>query len=312
MSLRAVSWIVPTALAALAAALIAAVIVARTERPSRALIEATPGIVSAGRGTPPEIAAINAQLAQIAALRAHALYGSGLTHVVGAPVASLRPVLGEEWRELGAATGRVYVRPTGTRSRYFEVSAVAVAQHGPARLEILTSEGQHVVESASMQPFQVINVGPLVAPQSGGVGLALSSLQPHTASTGASIVLSPLQAEYLAPGEWVTSMPALSETGPGGLRGVYLERGSKTSFAITPGVRGRCELVMRAAGIGGSPTVAVRVGSEVRTVHVAASLNLIRVGPFSHSSEAVSLAVNAAASGTSIFVSKIQLVAVPR
>src|SRR5947209_2337818 len=112
-----VRWLVPVALAPIAAAIIVALVVARSERPSRALLGATPGILRAGRGTPPEIAALNAQLAQIASLRAGAAYGSGLTHVVGAPVAELRPLLGDEWHELGPSVGRLVLYPSGRRSR---------------------------------------------------------------------------------------------------------------------------------------------------------------------------------------------------
>jgi hypothetical protein len=311
MAVRRASWAVPVALGALAVALIVAVIVARTERPSRALLAATPGIVNGGQGTPPEIAAINAQLAQIAALHAGALYGPGLTRVVPAPVASLRPVLGEEWRELGPSIGRVYVHPTGKSSRYFEVSAVVVAQHGAARLEMLTSEGQKLIEPVGAGPFQLINAGPLLAPARGGVGLAFTSLQPQGGSHGPSLILSPLQAEYLAPGEWVTSMPALAEIGPGGRRGVYLPSGSTTRFAMTPGVRGGCNLMLQGVAAGGTVQVTVTVGSEARAAAVGPTPSVVNIGHFPHASEVLSLAVNTAAgkSRASLFVSNVRFLA---
>jgi hypothetical protein len=311
-AVRRIGWLVPIVLAALTATLVAALIVARNQRPSRALEVASPSIVNAGRGAPPEIAAINAQLAQIAALRANALYGQGLTHIVRGPVASLRPALGEEWRELGAAVGRAYVRPTGPRSRYFEVSTVAVARHGPARLELLTSEGQRVVQSVGTDPFQLINVGPLLAPTSGGVGLALSSLRPNSAGAGPNLILSPLQAEYLAPGEWVTTMPALDEPGPGGLRGLYLERGSATRFAMTPGVKGACTLAIQGAGVRGSVELAVTVGSQVRRARMSGTPRVVAVGPFSQAAGVISVSVTAATPNASLFVSKMQLVAATR
>jgi hypothetical protein len=312
--LRRAGWLVPAALGALSVTLIVAVIVARTERPSRALLAATPGIVNGGQGTPPEIAAINAQLAQIAALRAGALYGPGLTHVVPAPVASLRPVLGEEWRELGTSIGRVYVRPTGKSSHYFEVSAVVVAEHGPARLEMLTSEGQKLVEPIGTGPFQLINAGPLLAPAHGGVGLAFTSLEPQGGSHRPSLILSPLQAEYLAPGEWVTSMPALAEIGPGGRRGVYLASGSTTRFAMTPGVRGDCNVVLQGASAGGAVQVTITVGSEVRSATVGPTPSMVYVGHFSNGSEVLSLAVSTTAgkSRASLFVSNMRFVASAR
>jgi len=314
-ALRRITWIVPAALGALTAALIAAIIVARSERPSRALIVATPGILHAtGRGTPPEIAAINAQLAQIAALHAGATYGPGLTRVVGAPVAGLRPLLGEDWRELDASVGRAWVYPTGTPSRYFEVSAVAVAQHGPARLEVLTSEGQRAIEAASAGPFQVLNFGPLLAPARGGVGLALSSLQLRSNSPGPKLVLSPLQAEYLAPGEWITGMPALAEMGPGGLRGVYLSRGSTTRFAMTPGVRGRVNLTLLAASVGGGMQVTVAVGSEARSTQLNGGPSAVQVGPFKSAEAVVSVSVRAPAGGSNptLFISNMRFVAARR
>jgi hypothetical protein len=311
--LRRARWLLPVALGALTVAVIGAVIVARSERPSRALIEATPGILKTERGTPPEIAAINAQLAQIQALHAGATYGPGLTQVVDSPVPGLRPVLGEEWRKLGGSVGRVWIRPTGTPSRYFEVSMVAVAQHGPARLEMLTSEGQRAIEPARTSPFQVVNFGPLLAPGRGGVGLALSSVQPQNASPGPTLLLSPLQAEYLGPGQWVRSMPALAEIGPGGVRGVYLPGGSTTRFAMTPGVRGGCTLTLQEASVGGAAQIAVAVGSEVRSASVGTRPAVIHIGPFKGASSVLSLKVTApsARTNTELFISDMRFVAAP-
>jgi hypothetical protein len=308
-----VAWAVPFALGALTLVLIAAVVIARREQPSRALVAVAPDIVNGGQGTPPEIAALNAQLAQIAALRAGARYGTGLTHVVRGPVASLRPALGEEWRELGQSVGRVWLYPTGALSPYFEVSAVVVAQHGPARLELLTTEGQRVVQAVGAAPFQVVNLGPLLAPAHGGVGVAVSSIQPHSNSPGPSLILSPLQAEYLPPGEYVTGMPALEEVGPGGLRGVYLRAGSTTRFAMTPGVRCACSLALRGASVGGSLQVSLTVGSEVRSSTVTSRSAVVRIGPFSQAGSVVSLGVRQPASGSngSLFVGDLRFVAGP-
>jgi hypothetical protein len=314
MAARRISWAVPVALSALTATLIVALIVARSERPSRALIAATPGILNAGRGTPPEIAAINAQLAQIAALHAGARYGAGLTRVVRAPVAGLRPLLGEEWRELDASVGRAWVYPRGRPSRYFEVSAVVVAQHGPARLEVLTSEGQRAIEPADTGSFRVLNFGPLLAPARGGVGLAVSSLQLQSNSPGPSLVLSPLQAEYLAPGEWVTGMPALAEVGPGGLRGVYLAGGSTTRFAMTPGVRGGANLSLRGATVGGAVQITVTVGAEARSARLDGGPIVVQIGPFKNPGSVVSVSVSRPAGGANptLFTSNMRFVAARR
>jgi hypothetical protein len=313
IGVRRAGWTVPVALAAVMLTVIAAVVVARSERASRALLLAAPAIVNGGPGTPPEIAALNAQLNQIAALHAGATYGTGLTHVIRGPVAALRPVLGEEWRELGRPVGSVLLRPAGTRSRYYEVSVVAVARAGPARLRVLTSEGQQVTESVGTGPFQVVNFGPLLAPKSGPVLVAVSSLQPKSALPGPSLALSPLQAEYLAPGEWVTGMPALAETGPGGLRGLYVGGGSTTRFAIAPGVSGGGSVTLRGASVGGSTQVTVTVGSEARSARIGSSPTVLHLGPFSQASGVLSLSVGAFAGGAkgSLFISDMRFVAGP-
>jgi hypothetical protein len=306
---RRLGWITPAALAALVATVLAAVLVARGEKPSRALQAATPGILSSGHGTPPEIAAINAQLAQIAALHAGALYGPGLTKVVHSPVAGLRPLLGEEWRELSRAVGRVLVRPTGPPSRYFEVGMVAVAS-GPGQLRVLTSEGQQVSQAVGQGgPFQLINVGPLLAPPGSSVGLALSSTRPGGRSPGPTVLISPLQAEYLAPGQAAMSMRALAEIGPGGQRGSYLAAGSATRFAMTPGVAGPAYLAIRGAAFGRSLPVAVTVGGEARSGTADERPGVTYIGPFAHTAEVVAISVpTPAQANASLFVSDIRFV----
>ncbi len=112
--LRRVGGILPVALGALVVALMVAVVVARHKRSS----PAAPAIVNGARDKSPTKAAFSAD----------ATYGTGLTKVVRSPVASLRPTLGEAWRELGRSVGRVLLRPNGIPSRYFEVSAVAVVR----------------------------------------------------------------------------------------------------------------------------------------------------------------------------------------
>jgi hypothetical protein len=312
IGLRRVPWMLPIALGALTLALLAAVVVARSERPSRALSAATPGIVNAGPGAAPEIADLNAQLAQIAALRAATTYGAGLTHVVRGPVPSLRASLGEEWRELQGSVGQARVRPTGTPSRYFEVGLVAVAQHGPARLAIITSVGQRAIEPVNTGPYQRDNFGPLLAPKPGPIGLAFSSLQPQSDAPGPTLVLSPLQAEYLAPGEWVRGMPALEEIGPGGKQGLYLNNGSTTRFAMTPGISGGCELALEGASVDGALQVTITVGREARSALVSSQPSVVHLRPFSRASGVLSLTVSAlsAKSNASLFISHMTFVAV--
>lgn len=308
----ALRWLVPGGLAALALATLAAVLVARTERPSRALLAARPAILSETGGAPPEIAALNAQLAQIHALRTGALYGSGLTRVVRGPIPGLRASLGEEWRELGSAVGRIYLRPSGRRSRYFEASLVVVAHRGPATLEVLTSEGQRLTQAVGAPPFQVVNVGPLLAPADGGVGVALRSLKPTSEGPGPHLIISPVQSEYLPPGSWVAGMPALAEVGPGGARGVYLASGSSTRFATTPGPRGSVYVIVRGAAIGGATPIAVTVAGQTRRGVAGGAPGSVRLGPFASATGKLSLAVGVPAQaskhGQALFVSDIRLV----
>lgn len=306
--MRRLGWIVPITLAALTSCVLAAVVLARSEKPSRALQVAAAGILSSERGTPPEIAAINAQVAQIKALHAGALYGPGLTHVVRNPVASLRAALGEEWHELGRAVGRAFVRPSGTPSRYFEVSMVAVSNGRPGQLQILTSEGERTSEPVGQGgPFQVINLGPLLAPPGSGVGLALTSARADGATPGPSILISPLQAEYLAPGQATMSMPAISEAGPGEQRGAYLAAGSATRFDMTAGVQAPVNVAIRGAAFGQSLPVTVTVGSEARSGMAGTGPGVTSIGPFAHTAEVISISLPTPAHvNASLFVSDIR------
>ncbi len=298
--LRQAAWAIPVTLGALVAALAIAVVVARQKRqpPTRS---AAPQVSAEHQSTS----------TQAVRFGTDATYGAGLTHVVPNPVASLRSTLGHEWRKLGRSVGRVLIRPNGTQSRYFEVSTVAVVRHGSARLEILTSEGQRSIELVRTGPYQVTNFGPLLAPKRGRIGLALNSVQPQSSSAGPSLVLSPLQAEYLTKGEWVTGMPALAEIGPGGLRGVSLGSGTTTRFAMTPGIGGRCRVTLQGASTGGTLRVTVTVGHEIHSALVHSRPTVVYIGPFSHTSSVLSMTVSTPAgkSNGSLFVSDMRFVA---
>jgi hypothetical protein len=310
--MKRLAVLVPAGLGVLTVALIVAVITARTERPTRALSFAAPGILHASGATPPELAAINERLQQIAALRADALYGEGFATVAEAPVASLRPILGDEWRKLGTAVGRIWVRPSNTRSPYFEVSMVAVAPVGPVRLELLTSQEQRIFEDVGAKPFQVINLGPLIAGSRAGVGLALKLSKITSAAQTPSVVLSPLQAEYLAPGQAVMSMPALAETGPTGERGVYLGSGAVARFAMTPGIAGPCSVTLKGVDVGGRVGVTVTVGSQARSAQIDRQTKAVQFGPFADAQSVI--AVRVTRSGTqdgALFLSDLRFVVSP-
>jgi hypothetical protein len=303
LTLRRTAWALPITLGALAAALIAAVIVARQERRPLAQPSAPRVIARHGLGAP----------SQKASFSTGVTYGAGLTHVVHSPVAILRTQLGDEWRELGHAVGRLLVRPSGTRSRYFEVGLVAVAPQRSARLEILTSTEQRGLAPINSGAFQVISFGPFLAPKHGRTGVALMSVESHSAKAGARLLLSPLQAEYLAPGEAVMRMPALAERGPDGLRGMHIVNGVTARFRITPGVSGRCMVTLKAAGVGGALRITAAVGKETRSTFVGGRPAVVHIGPFSHSSSVLSL--NASSRGghtsTRLFISDLRLTATP-
>jgi hypothetical protein len=310
--LRLANWLVPLALGALAATVVVAVLVARSERSSTGLSTAAQEIARANPNVPPEIAALNAQLAQIAALRAGVTYGAGLTNVVRGPVASLRATLGEEWRELGRSVGHARLHPSGTPSRYFQVGAVVVAQHGPARLTLQPSEGQRAVAPVGTGTFEVINFGPLLTPRQGPLDVTLSSEQPQVNATGPSLVLSPLQAEYRQAGQWVTGMPALAQAGPGGLRGLHLASGTTTRFAMTPGVDGRCVVALQGAAVRGRVKVTVTVGREGRSAFLNSRSATANLGPFRHSAPVLTVTVGSmtGSARSSLFVRDIRFVPV--
>jgi hypothetical protein len=292
--MKPLGWIVPVGLGALMITLVVTLVFAREERPSRALSAVTPAILEAAEGTPPEIAAINAELSQLAELRSRALYGPGMTHLVRAPVPSLRAPLGEEWRELSKATGRVYIRPAGPVARYFELSMVVVPTGGPTHLQVETSVGDRVEQPVGVGPsFTLLTFGPLQAPKRGGVGIALRTLSPRGTSPGQNLVISPLQSEYRAPGEWIEVMPALQEPGPNGRRGEYLSLGSTTGVALTPGISGRCALRLEGAAVGGSLRVSATIGHETHSVDVRPHTSTFTLGTFARAGTIATLGVTA-------------------
>jgi hypothetical protein len=269
---------VPIALAALTVALVAAVVVGRKPPPQS--VTRRTGVAHNGAS-----AAVK--------FTADAVYGAGLNEVVPSPAASL-PQLGDKWRRL-ERVGRALISPKGSRSRYFEVGMVAFAPRGAARLEILTSTGERGIVSVGAGSLQVVTFGPLLAPRHGRPGVAFTSVQPHSARPGAELLLSPLQSQYLMPGESVTRMPALAELGPHGARGLYVEGGRAARFGMTPGMPGLRDLRLRAVGVEGPLRVTATVGGEVRSAVVADRPTVIRMGPFANALRVVTLRVPAGA-----------------
>jgi hypothetical protein len=284
--LAQVAWMAPAALGALFVALVLAVIVARDERQFHARSPVPQAVA-----VPQAAARHQGKVAKTVPLATSVVYGAGLTHIVPSPVASLRPLFGNDWRELGASIGRVLIHPSGKPSRYVELSAVTFVRHS-ARLEVLTSEGQRAIELVEAGHYRLTNFGPLLDSRRGPIGVALTTVQPQSPVRGANIIFSPLQAEYLAKGQWVTGIPALAAVGPEGLRGVSLANGSTTQFQMTAGIHGRCELLLEGVGVGGPLRVSVTVGTQVRSAVVSGHRTVMRIGRFAHPDSVLSLSVS--------------------
>jgi len=311
--LKRTAWALPITLGALAVALIAAVIVARQGRGPLVRPPGPQVIAREGSGVPTPRVPTSRVPSQKASFDAEVTYGAGLTNVAPSPVAALKTQLGDEWRELGRVVGRLLVKPSGARSRYFEVGMVAFAPQRSARLEILTSTEQRGLVPVNSGSLQVINFGPFLASKHGRTGVALKSVQPHGAKVGARLLLSPLQAEYLAPGEAVMRMPALAELGPNGLRGMWIASGVTARLKITPGISGRCMVTLTAAGVGGTLRVTAAIGNETHSVLVGSRPAVMHVGPFSHPSGILSLSASSPAghASTRFIVNNVRLVAAP-
>jgi hypothetical protein len=292
--LRRRALAVPITLAVLAAALASAVVVGRKPPPQ----SVTPRPGANHRGAPDAVT-----------FRADALYGVGLNRLVPNPVAAL-PQLGNQWRRLEHGVGRALVSPKGTRSHYFEVGMVAFAPRRAARLQMLTSTGQRGIVPINAGSFQVVTFGPLLAPRRGRTGVAFTSVQPRSARPGAELLLSPLQARYLMPGESVTRMSALAELGPGGLRGLYVADGATARFGMTSGILGLCMVKLRAASVGGPLRVTATIGQDSHSAVVSDRPTLIQLGPFAHAGSVLTLRTQAISgrSPRSLFIAALRYV----
>lgn len=291
-----IGWLGPAGLAALAAALVIAVIVAR-HPPSQS---------AAGRATP---AAARPSPTPRVPFGADAVYGPGMSTVVDSPQPSLRPQLGDEWRELGRETGRVLVSPTGTPSSYFELSVAATARGRAGRLELLTSTEDRAIQPVGTGSAQVLNYGPLHAAPGRSTGVALMAVAQSGASPGPPLVLSPIQAVFLAPGEALMRMPALAEPGPGGVRGLFVPAGASASFPVTPGMRGPAALRLRGAANRTGIAITVSDGTETRSNAIPRGRSTTVLGTFAHPGGLLSLSVHAPAGhGAGVFIERLGFV----
>jgi glycosyltransferase involved in cell wall biosynthesis len=208
-----------------------------------------------------------------------ASYGAGIARTVAAPDPGLRQVLGPTWHELDAEIGRISISPAGQRARYFSLGFVAWA-FAPARLEILTSVGGRGLEGISeVRSPQVVTFGPLRAPPRAPIGAALSSVRVDGSARGPRILVSPMEARYLQPGEAVTRPARVSQVGQGGLRGLEVPAGGSARLRITPGIHGPSDVRLRLTGVGNGASIAVTAASVTRRVVVPAHPKTVMVGP---------------------------------
>ena len=159
----------------------------------------------------------------------------------------------------------------------------------------------------------MINFGPLLSgKRRQPTGIALLSVQPHSANAGDDLRLS-LQAEYLAPGEALMRMPALAELGPAGSRGLSIARGVNARFQMTPGVTGPCMVALRGASVGGNLQVAIAIGNQRRSALVQGRPAVTYIGPFSRTGSTLTLTaiVPAGRRNGSLFLSNVRFVPTP-
>jgi hypothetical protein len=227
------------------------------------------------------------------------IYGQGIDRVVQAPIAELTPALGSRWHLLSASPARVAVQPSGRPTNFFQLSAVVASRQSSARLELLTANGERALANISHPGVAVINFGPLRVTNRGALPLALFSIHPRTAGHGPPLVISPIQAVYLRAGEAVRRMPAIAEPGPGGLRGIAVFPGDLVRLAITPGVQGRCRLLVRAVTRGAGAVVSATVGGVTRSAFIGPYPTLLYLGPYPRTSTVVRIRVSRSGRGGS-------------
>ncbi len=220
IDLRRAVWLAPTGLAALAVGLIVAVMVARHPISKSPSPSASTHAVASNTSRTPKVS-----------FGADAVYGAGMGTVVPSPQVDLETVLGNEWRALVGESGRALVIPSGPITKYFELSVVAYAPSGDARLEVVTSSEQRMLQPVEQGTPQVVNLGPLRSSGGRPIGVAFSSIAAHGTQAGPRLILSPIQVEYLAQGQALFPMPALAVAGPEGSRGLSIGAGMLVKFS---------------------------------------------------------------------------------
>jgi hypothetical protein len=196
-------------------------------------------------------------------------------------VPALSPLLGTRWHVLDKQAGRVAISPSGRRSRYFSVGFIAWAPADPARIGIITRDNARAVGTIpeAGKPA-TITFGPLRTKSDPPIPSAIMSAQLTAAEAGPQILVSPIEAQYLQPGQAVPLPTAAQATGPEGLSGTAIVDGGSTDVDITPGVRGRVRVRVLAVALSGEPELRVSMAGRAEKSGVPPKPRLLQLGPF--------------------------------
>jgi hypothetical protein len=126
----------------------------------------------------------------------------------------------------------------------------------------------------------VVNFGPFRVPGAGAIGLALTGVRARSPDPGPPVIISPVEARYLEPGEAIIRQDALRQAGPGGLRGLWLPVGTGAGFRVAPGIGGRVDALLTGASSSGRLEVTVEMAGTKREITVSRDPVSVRVGPF--------------------------------
>jgi hypothetical protein len=260
------SYLLPIIVVGLIIALVAAFVLARQPgTPSASGTAATPVTPR----TPLQI------------LQQNVRYGAGITTPVRSPVPSLDKPLGDVWHVISASPARIAVLPTGSISRWFELSAVVSSKQQGGQLELLTSLGKRAIATVATSPaYTVVNFGPLRVSGVGTLPIALYAIPARRGARAPQLVVSPPQAIYLAPGQAVSRMPALNALGSSDFSGEPIAEGGVASFRVTPGVRGRVQVVVTGETSAGSLSIAATLGTTTHSGVIGATPATLALGPF--------------------------------
>ena len=208
-------------------------------------------------------------------------YGPGITTQARSPVPSLDRSLGDVWHLITTSPARIAVLPTGHPTRWFELSAVVSSKQRTGQLELLTSLSQRAIEPVAATPaYTVVHFGPLRVAGAGALPVALYAIPARRGGRAPQLVVSTLQATYLAPGQAVSRMPALNALGSRDFSGAPIAAGGVASFPVTPGVRGRVQVVVRGEASAGNLSIAATLGTTTRSGVIGATPATLALGPF--------------------------------